>query len=224
VDRPEDARLASPESALLALATAVTERPWEVTTADHARARASGLADGAILHAVTLSAFFNYLNRVADAIDLEYDYESPLPRPDKDRRREPVPRPPRALWPPGPAFALTLSDRTATAEAFARWQAYVLDRDAPLSRRDRAVLVRAVAASCCDARTVEERADASPASPRERVLAAYATELTVAPWRLDVGRLGTLRALGLDDRGLLDVISVSSFQNTASRLRLVLSG
>jgi hypothetical protein len=30
--------------------------------------------------------------------------------------------------------------------------------------------------------------------------------------------------VGLDDRGLLDVISVASFQNTASRLKLVLTG
>ena len=223
VDRPDEAHLASPESALLALATAVTERPWAIATVDHDRTRAAGLADDAILHAVVLSAFFNYLNRVADAIDLEYDYESPLPRPDKDPRREPIARPPRASWPRGPAFALRLSDRTVTAEAFTRWQGYMLERELPLSRRERAVIVRAVALSLCDASTADAHADAQPRSPREERLAAYAEVLTATPWRLDEPGLHALRGVGLDDRGLLDVISVASFQNTASRLKLVLA-
>jgi alkylhydroperoxidase family enzyme len=100
----------------------------------------------------------------------------------------------------------------------------MLGRDAPLSRRDRAVLVRAVATSLCDATTVEEHEEALPRSGREEVLAAYAAQLTATPWRVDEEALDALRALALDDRGLLDLISVASFQNTASRLRLVLKG
>ncbi len=223
VGRPEEARVAAEESALLALATKVTERPWAVDRADHERARDAGLGDGAILHAVVLSAYFNYLNRVADAIDLEYDYESPLPRPDRDPSREPVPRPARERWTAGPALLLRLADREPTAEAFAGWRAYVLEREAPLSRRDRAVLVRAVAASLCDARTVDAYGDAAPRSAREELLGSYAEKLTTTPWRLDEESLVALRGLGLDDRGLLDVISVASFQNTASRLSLVLA-
>jgi alkylhydroperoxidase family enzyme len=223
VNRPEEARLAAPEAALFALARRVTETPWALGPDDHESARAAGLGDGAILHAVVLSAFFNYLNRVADAIDLEYDYESALPRPDKDAAREPIPRPPRHLWPKGPAFALRLADRPVTSGAFASWQAYVLERDTPLSRRDRAVIARAVAGSLCDARTTDALADATPRSQREETLASYAELLTATPWRLDEAGLHALRELGLDDRGLLDVISVASFQNTASRLRLVLA-
>ncbi|HEY5242076.1 MAG TPA: hypothetical protein VIJ22_11445 [Polyangiaceae bacterium] len=52
---------------------------------------------------------------------------------------------------------------------------------------------------------------------------AYAERLTTTPWRLTEDDLHALRALGLDDRGLLDVISVASFQNTASRLSLLLT-
>ena len=47
--------------------------------------------------------------------------------------------------------------------------------------------------------------------------------LTATPWRLSEDQLHGLRGLGLEDRGLLDVISVASFQNTASRLRLILA-
>jgi alkylhydroperoxidase family enzyme len=224
VGRPGEAHLASPESALLALATAVTERPWALGTADHDRARAAGLSDDAILHAVVLSAFFNYLNRVADAVDLDFDYESPLPRPDKDPRREPTPRPPSARWPSASAFPLRLCDRAVTAEAFQRWEVYMLERDMPLSRRERAVIVRAVARSLCDARTADAHPDAEPRSEREERLATYAEVLTATPWRLDEAGLQALRGVGLDDRGLLDVISVASFQNTASRLKLVLTG
>jgi alkylhydroperoxidase family enzyme len=222
VDRPDKARLEAPESAIRALATAVTQEPWALERADYDRARAAGLGDDSILQAVILSAYFNYLNRVADAVDIEFDYESALPRPDRDPLREPIPRASPQHWPTAPALGLRLSQRPLTAQAFDRWQTYVLERDEPLSRRDRAVLVRAVASSLCDARTLDALGDAVPRSPREELLAAYAEVLTATPWRLTEAHLHGLRALGLDDRGLLDVISVASFQNTASRLRLVL--
>jgi alkylhydroperoxidase family enzyme len=222
VDRPDQARLAAADAAILALATAVTEHPWALGPADHERARAAGLGDDAILQAVILSAYFNYLNRVADAVDIDFDYESRLPRPDRDPLHEPAPRPAPESWPTTPAFALRLADRPGTAEAYARWRAYVLEREAPLSRRDRAVLARAVASSLCDRRTVHELPDAAPRSAHEERLAAYAEVLTATPWRLTEDLLHGLRGLGLDDRGLLDVISVASFQNTASRLRLAL--
>jgi alkylhydroperoxidase family enzyme len=219
---PCSARMEKRQSALLSLVAAVTERPWAMGQEYLARARAGGLGDETILHAAVLSAFFNYLNRVADAIDLEFDYDSPLPRPDRDSLREPVPRPSRQSWPTEPAFAVSLSDRAATADAFRHWRAYVSEREAPLSRRDRAVLRHAVASALCDARTMEELPGAVPRDGREEQLAAYADKLTATPWRLQEEDLSALRRLGLDDRGLLDVISVSSFQNTASRLRLVL--
>jgi len=38
------------------------------------------------------------------------------------------------------AFGLALAQRPLTAEAFDRWRAYVLERDAPLSRRERTVV------------------------------------------------------------------------------------
>jgi alkylhydroperoxidase family enzyme len=223
VDRPDKARLGPVDSAILGLATSVTQQPWALGRTDYDRARAAGLGNDTILQAVILSAYFNYLNRVADAVDIAFDYESALPTPDRDPLRDPIPRPSRESWPTAPAFALRLADRPGTAEAFDRWRGYVLERESPLSRRDRAVLVRAVASSLCDARTVDGLGDAGPRSTHEKVLASYAEVLTATPWRLSEEQLHGLRALGLDDRGLLDVISVASFQNTASRLRLVLA-
>jgi alkylhydroperoxidase family enzyme len=208
---------------MLGLATSVTQHPWAVEQADYDRARAAGLGDESILQAVVLSAYFNYLNRVADAVDIELDYESALPRPDRDARREPVSRRAREMWPTAAPFPLRLADRPVTAEAFDRWRAYVLERESPLSRRDRSVLARAVAWSLCDGWTVDALGDAAPGSAREEVLAGYAEVLTATPWRLNEGQLHGLRGLGLEDRGLLDVISVASFQNTASRLRLILA-
>jgi alkylhydroperoxidase family enzyme len=223
VQSPEQALLAPADAAILGLATAVTQHPWAVERADYDRARGAGLGDGTILQAVVLSAYFNYLNRVADAVDIELDYASALPRPDRDPLREPVPRPSREAWPTAAAFPLRLADRPVTAEAFDRWRAYVAERESPLSRRDRSVLARAVAWSLCDGWTVDALGDAAPRSAREEVLAGYAEVLTATPWRLSEDQLHGLRGLGLEDRGLLDVISVASFQNTASRLRLILA-
>ncbi len=172
------------------------------------------------MHAVVQSAFFNYLNRVADAIDLAFDYESPLPRMVKDPARAPLPRPARADWPAGGAFALSLSLRPATAEGFARWRAYVMEREAPLTVRQRRVIARAVAGSLCDARTWNALADAAPRDAGETTLAAYADKLSRTPWRMSED---DLRGLGLpDDRARFDAISVAAHQATASRLALVL--
>ncbi len=175
---------------------------------------------------VALAAFFSYLNRVADAIDIEFDYESPLPRMKKDPARVPVPRPPRADWPRPdrePPLALRLADRPFTAVPFYAWREYMLERAAPLSRRERQVLARAAAAELCDARTVDRWPDAEPTNDRERALAEYAATLTSAPWHLTAAHLDRLRMLRLDDEALLDVITVAAFQNTASRLSLVLA-
>ncbi len=197
-----------------------------MTADDFAALRDAGLGDAAILHVLSLAAFFNYLNRVADAIDIEFDYESPLPRMKKDPARVPVTRPARADWPRpdrAPPLALRLADRPFTSVPFYAWREYMLERDAPLSRRERRVLARAAATELCDARTVEHWPDAEPTNDRELALAEYAATLTSAPWQLTAAHLDRLRALHLDDEALLDVITVAAFQSTASRLALVLS-
>jgi hypothetical protein len=187
---------------------------------DFARARAAGLSHDTLVHAVVLSAFFNYLNRVADATGLEYDREVVIATPATDAEREPIPRLERASWPRAARPSVLAARRPATAEALAAWQAHVLDRSAPLEPSERRQLAWAAAESLCDAATAEELGDAVPAAPRAVLLDAYARKLTETPWRVDRTDLDALRRVGLDDAGLLDVVAVVAFQNAASRIRL----
>ncbi len=197
-----------------------------MTAAEIQKLRAVDFSDEGILHVVVLASFFNYLNRVADAVDIEFDYESPLPRMVKNSQREPTPRPssqsPRDSTAAVP-LAMGLAARPRTAAAFGRWREYVFGRDAPLSKRERRVVARAAAGQLVDFRTLDRMGDAQPRNEHETILAQYAETLTLTPWRLDESGIDRLRGLGLDDAGVLDVISVAAFQNTASRLELVLS-
>ena len=211
------------ERALAGLGAVMSDAPWTITQGDLDRLRAVGVSDEGIVQAVTIGGLFNYVTRVADALALEFDYESALPRLQVDVSVEPVPRPELAEWPaPHPSPRLSLAYRPATEAAFARWRGYAFESDAPISRRDRAVLGRAVASGVCDRVGVATFADSAPASPREIALAAYATKLTLAPWRMTEADLATLRREGLDDAGLLDVISLVGLQNLLSRIRLAL--
>ncbi|MFT3836987.1 MAG: hypothetical protein QM723_08320 [Myxococcaceae bacterium] len=202
----------------------LAEAPWTIERSDLEALARAGMSEPSILHAVVLASYFNYLNRVADAVDIEFDYDSPLPKMRVDRSREPLPLPEPAAWPQRPApLAMTLAQRPNTHAPFRQWEQYVLEREAPLSRRDRRVLARAVAASLADRRGHLRFEDAAPTNAREQLLARFGELLTRAPWRLSDAVLAELRSLGLDDLGLLDAISVASFQNTASRLSLVLA-
>ncbi len=218
---PRRLTLPPEEAAIVELATLVNETPWRVSASDFDRARGARLSDDAIVHVVVQTAFFNHLNRVADGVGIDFDYVSALPSMARENH-EPIPRPERADWPTidsdTPSFSL--ARRPATNEAFERWRAHNLERHAPLSSRDRQVIVLAVANALCDAATASEVVDAIPHDRREARLADYATALTLAPWRLADATLDPLRQEGLDDAGLLDVIAVGAFQNTASRLRL----
>jgi alkylhydroperoxidase family enzyme len=209
------------ERALAGLAARITEAPWTVGAEDIERLRGVGLSDEAIVQAITVAAMFNYFTRVADGTGIEFDYISPLPRIEVDRSREPLPRP--ASFPkrePVPGVSLAL--RPATQAAVARWKAYAFDSDAPLSRRDRAVLRRTAAFHLADAAGLAEHADAAPRDDREAALAAYAEKLTRTPWAMEDGDLAPLRRAGLKDRGLLHVISVTALENVLARLRLAL--
>lgn len=190
---------------------------------DLARLRGAGLGDEEIVQATTIAAVFNHLTRVADATGVEPDYPSPLPRIAVDKAREPLPRPAPEAWPrPAPRLALAL--RPMTEAAVARWRAYAFAPSDALSTRDREVVARAVAADVGDGASVGDLAAASPSTDREATLATYAASLSAAPWRSTAESLAPLRALGMDDRGVLDVVATVGFLSMASRLRLVLGG
>ena len=219
VETPDQVDCDPVSRALFDLSLVLSDEPWRFGAGQLDAGRAAGLSDAALLHAVVQSAYFNYLNRVADATGIDFDYESPLPRIPIDRARDPHPRPPPAAWPRPPAV-FALADRPQTAERFTAWRQLLFDRDQPLTRRDRRLVARAAALATCDAAGAHALATGEPTTPREHALVAYADLLSRAPWRLGAADLAPLRAAGLDDRALLDLITVASFQNTASRLTL----
>ncbi len=71
------APLTAPEAAMLAHAELLTRAPASVTPADLDALRAAGFDDRAIFQITAISAFFAYVNRIADGLGLARD---PLPR------------------------------------------------------------------------------------------------------------------------------------------------
>ena len=67
-------------AALCAYAVKLTGTPSAMDEADVSSLRAVGLDDVAIHDAIQVIAYFNYINRVADAVDVELEPEYP-PRP-----------------------------------------------------------------------------------------------------------------------------------------------
>ena len=53
---------------MLDFAVAMTRTPWKMSVADTERLRAVGFDDRGILQITLIAAFFNYINRVADAL------------------------------------------------------------------------------------------------------------------------------------------------------------
>jgi uncharacterized peroxidase-related enzyme len=56
------------DRAMLDFAVAMTREAWKMSAADTERLRAAGFDDRAILQITLIAAFFNYINRVADAL------------------------------------------------------------------------------------------------------------------------------------------------------------
>ena len=69
------ARLTDRQRALCEYAEKLTRTPWEMTAADLDRLRATGLSDRAILDAVQVISYFNYINRVADGLGVDPEPE-----------------------------------------------------------------------------------------------------------------------------------------------------
>jgi uncharacterized peroxidase-related enzyme len=67
------AQLAPVDRALCAYAEKLTREPWAMQRADVEALRAQGLDDVAIHEAVQVIAYFNYVNRVADALHVDLE-------------------------------------------------------------------------------------------------------------------------------------------------------
>ena len=62
------ADLSAPDRAMLDFAVQLTRAAYRMTPDDVARLRAVGFDDTAILQITLIAAWFNYINRVADAL------------------------------------------------------------------------------------------------------------------------------------------------------------
>ncbi len=68
----------------------LTVRPWEMQVDDVQQLREAGFDDGDVLDVVQIASFFNYINRVADALGVEpEDFMRPWPW--KNRGLPPLP-------------------------------------------------------------------------------------------------------------------------------------
>ena len=61
------------DRAMLDYAAQLTRDATRITPADHARLRAAGFDDRAILQITLIASWFNYINRVADALGVGRD-------------------------------------------------------------------------------------------------------------------------------------------------------
>ena len=63
--------------ALLDASVKLTRRPWEMSQQDVDELRSTGLSDEAINDGFQVAAYFNYINRVADALGVDLEQEMP---------------------------------------------------------------------------------------------------------------------------------------------------
>ncbi len=205
------------QRALVELATAVTTAPWTLSRAHHTRAREAGLTDDDVLHAIALSSYFGHLNRVADAVAVPLDYEVQLAAPAADPTApalDPAPRP--IAGKP----AIELASRPATAAAIAEWRSYLYNRDAPLTRRQRTLIVRLVARWLGDA-GISSPEDLT-ANPLDDALRTLVEQVTLAPWQLSGASFAPLRAHGFDDAALFDACVTASSAGVWVRVEVAL--
>jgi uncharacterized peroxidase-related enzyme len=68
VEDYENAPLTKPDRAMLDYVTQLTKDATRLTREDHERLRAVGFDDRGILQITLIASWFNYINRVADAL------------------------------------------------------------------------------------------------------------------------------------------------------------
>lgn len=77
-----DGELEAADRALAAYAEKLTLSPGAMGEADVVELRRAGFGDVAIHDLIQVTAYFNYINRIADGIDVELEPEMP-PRPPR---------------------------------------------------------------------------------------------------------------------------------------------
>ena len=67
------AALEARDRELCAFAEKLTFEPWRMAESDVARLRGAGFSDAAIHDAIQVVSYFNYINRVADAVHVDLE-------------------------------------------------------------------------------------------------------------------------------------------------------
>ncbi len=205
-------------STLAHLAIVIAETPWALTGADLARARAAGLDDAGVLHAVLQASLFGHFNRIADAVGVDLDYPDSFGAPHVE------PATPPYLWPtsvpdlqaPAP---IALASRPGAFELATAWEQYALHRDAALTPRQRTLVAAAVAARLGDA----SRPPIPPETDLDRALVDLADLVTLAPWKLGPSAYVPIRQAGLsDDAAVFDAVATISSAGVFSRIKVTL--
>ena len=225
------------QRALIEVAQRLTSYPWTVDAETMRPLRTvAGLGEAAALQVVTIVSRFNYLTRVANATDIEVDYGGTL-SPFR-RSAEPLSADARTADTAGAAGAGTAG--SAGSAGSGAWQEtlrrlgddvverylalhdYVLAREAPLTADVRSRLALVAAEAAGDDAWAAELADAAT-TPTDQVARDFAEKLAARPAEMAEDDVGSLRALGYDDRTILDVISGVAFAAAHARLRLGLA-
>jgi uncharacterized protein YciW len=216
--RGDDESLAPRPRALARLAATLTAQPWTLTPETVADASRQGLNEEQIEAAVGVISMFNYLTRVADATGIEFDYLTPLPAFEPDRRQAVKPRPARSVSSDRDVAGRPSLRHSPLRAAWQSWRAYVLESDEPLSRRERRLLasVAAEEAGDWDGATVGNAPGSDARGDGQ--LVEFARKLSRQPWLMEAGDLDGLRACGYSEAAVLHMISVVAHQNADSRL------
>jgi len=199
------------------LALLVTKSPWYLSRTHLTRARTAGLSDADVVHVIALAAYFGHLNRIADVVAVPLDYEVALMPPRADPSAPALePAPTGLVGRP----ALDIATRVATANALAEWRTYIFQRDTPLSRRQRTLIARHVAAWLGDG-GISLPTDLT-ANTLDEALRKVAELVTLAPWQIDDASFEALRDNGFDDVALFDVCATASSAGVFSRIEVAL--
>jgi uncharacterized protein YciW len=205
--------------ALAQLATTLTAQPWALTTQAVEEVSSQGLDGEQIEAAIVVISMFNYFTRVADATGIEFDYQTPLPAFEPDLRQATALRPSRSVSRDEGAGRVRRRLRQPQLRAaWESWRSYVLDCDAPITRRERRVLAAIAAEETADWEGAEALSELSRREDGDEELIGFARKLSRQPWQMEAADLARLRAAGHSEQALLHVISVVAHQNADSRL------
>jgi hypothetical protein len=195
--------------ALVALAVGSAEAPWRLGPADLARARDAGLTDLEVVHAIALTGLFGHLNRIADAVEIDLDYEVIVGVP---RAADQAPWPLADEILDAPRGALSIDLLEGAPAVLAAWREHVMTGDRPLPVEDRVSIVRLVARMLGDA--------APPAAPLPPGVADIVRVGVTRPWAL--GEALMAARARFEPGALFDIASATASATAWSRIDVAL--